>query len=252
MKIDLHVHTKERSPCGRSSEEEMIQAGIDYGLDGLVFTDHHRLIPIGRLKELNRRYAPFRIFGGVEISVIEGEDILVLGVRDTRLESRDWSYPDLFAFVREREGFLVLAHPFRFHDSVDIDLMTYPPDAVELHSNNIGVCDEPRIRDLLISVELFPVCNSDAHSAERVGIYYNQLLRSPKDEGDLMEILRTGQYTCRGMQERISAFNGEIKEQERLIRDLIVKGYSRDDYRRMTGHGAGHYDRVVMGKSYQI
>ncbi|MBE9507716.1 MAG: PHP domain-containing protein, partial [Chloroflexi bacterium] len=111
MKIDLHVHAKERSDCAIDGEEEIIRAAIAYGLGGLAFTDHQRLVPPERLAELNRRYAPFRVFGGIEITLLDGEDMLVLGVHDRELEARDWNYQDLFGFVREQNGFLALAHP---------------------------------------------------------------------------------------------------------------------------------------------
>lgn len=252
MKIDLHVHTKERSACGRSGEEEMIQAAVAFGLDGLVFTDHRRLAPLDRLEELNHKYAPFRVFGGIEISVTDGEDVLVLGVRDSMLETRDWSYPELFAFVRKRGGFLVLAHPFRYHDEIDADIETYPPDAIEVHSKNTGACDEPQIRTVLTRLSLLSLYNSDAHIADHVGIYYNRLARVPRDERELVEILWRGDYTCHSMEQRIAKLNCEIEERENLIRDMIAQGQGRDNYRRVTGRWEGHYDRVAAGKSYRI
>jgi histidinol phosphatase-like PHP family hydrolase len=230
----------------------MVQTAIVFGLDGLVFTDHHRLVPLDRLEELNRKYAPFRVFGGIEVTVTEREDVLVLGIRDSMLETRDWSYSELFAFVRRRGGFLVLAHPFRYRDEIDIDMERYPPDAIEVHSKNTGACDEPQIRAVLTCLGLLPLYNSDAHHADHVGVYYNRLARVPKDERDLVEILRAGEYTCHGVDERIAELNGEIEERENLIRDMIAQGQDRDDYRRVTGHWAGHYDRVAAGKSYQI
>jgi predicted metal-dependent phosphoesterase TrpH len=199
MKIDLHVHSRERSACGRSGEEKMIQAAIACGLDGLAFTDHHRLVPAERLAELNHRYAPFRVFGGIEVSVVEGEDVLVLGVRDPALESRDWPYSDLFAFARARAGFLVLAHPFRYHDTIQVDIEQYPPDAIELCSKNIRASDEPRIREVVERCGLRPLCNSDAHRAMDVGLYHSQLGRTPRDERDLLEVLRARDYTCRSL-----------------------------------------------------
>jgi histidinol phosphatase-like PHP family hydrolase len=252
VNIDLHMHTKERSACGRSGEEEMIRAAIAFGLDGLVFTDHHRLVPVDCLEELNRKYAPFRVFGGIEISVTEGEDVLVLGARDPVLETRRWSYPELFTFARERGGFLVLAHPFRYHDTIDIDVEQYPLNAIEVHSKNTGACDEPQIRAVSTCLGLLPLHNSDAHHADHVGIYYNRLTRVPRDERELIEILRKGDYTCHGMEERIAALNREIEERERMIRGMIARGQNRDDYRRETGHWEGHYDRVAAGKSYLV
>jgi predicted metal-dependent phosphoesterase TrpH len=81
IKIDLHVHAKERSVCSKVSEEEMIQTAIDAGLDAIVFTDHNKLTPKRTLNKLNRQFAPFRIFGGIEVS-IKNEHIIVLGIYD--------------------------------------------------------------------------------------------------------------------------------------------------------------------------
>jgi predicted metal-dependent phosphoesterase TrpH len=253
VKIDLHVHAKERSACARDGEEEMIQAAIVHGLDGLIFTDHNRLIARERVEELNFKYAPFRVFGGIEVSVQdESEHVLVLGVHDPALESGRWTYPDLFAFVRERGGYLALAHPFRFHDRIDFDIDRYPPDAVEVHSKNIGACDGPQIRALVERLNLWPLCNSDAHRGEHVGIYYNRLARTPRDEGELLQILKAGDYVCHGMEERIAAVNREVEEREALIRRLIAEGRDGAYYRRITGNWVGHYDRVAMGRSYRI
>ncbi len=65
MKIDLHVHASERSDCSIAGERELIEDAIRFGLDGLVFTDHHRLVPPGHLGDLKDESPPFRVFGGV-------------------------------------------------------------------------------------------------------------------------------------------------------------------------------------------
>ena len=196
MKIDLHVHTKERSACGRASEEEQIRAAMAAGLDAMVFTDHHRLVPLERLKELNDRYLPFRIFGGIEITT-NGEDVLVLGLHDAALESSQWAYSDLHAFVRERDGFIALAHPFRYHsDQVTIELEQFVPDALEVHSVNTPVAAEDRIREIASRLGIPVLCNSDAHSTDALGTHYNVLERTPSGEQEMMALLRLGRFTC--------------------------------------------------------
>jgi PHP family Zn ribbon phosphoesterase len=196
VKIDLHVHSKERSICGRASEEEQIRAAIDSGLDAIVFTDHHRLISSERLRQLNEKYAPFKIFGGVEITTADGEDVLVLGVQDPARESVSWSYPALHAFVRARGGFMALAHPFRWHPTVALEVERLVPDAIEVRSVNTPSNAEGRIRDIAARLGIPVLCNSDAHNTGPLGMYFNALERSPADEQDLVGLLRSGRFSC--------------------------------------------------------
>ncbi|MEA2008955.1 MAG: PHP-associated domain-containing protein [Chloroflexota bacterium] len=194
MKIDLHVHTKERSACGRSSEIEQIQAAIDAGLDAIAFTDHERLAPAKRLVQLNEIYAPFRIFNGVEIN-INSEHILVFGIHDSKLESMDWRYPELHAFVRERGGLLAVAHPFRFHPELRLDIEHFPPDAVEAYSTSTPLEAAERILNLTARLDIPTMSNSDSHVTHTLGKHYNILDRSPADISELIEIIRKGQFT---------------------------------------------------------
>jgi histidinol phosphatase-like PHP family hydrolase len=194
MKIDLHVHTVERSACAHASEDEQIAAAIERGLDALVFTDHVRLVPRGRLEELNQTYAPFRIFGGIEITVREKEDVLVLGIHDPALESRDWTYPDLHTFVRERGGWIAVAHPFRYHPTINLDVGGFLPDALEGCSINIPPSEQPHIREVVRVLGIRVVCNSDAHNTRHIGVGYNLLEETPVDEAALAYLLRTGAF----------------------------------------------------------
>jgi len=194
MKIDLHVHTRERSACAQASEEEQIRAAIAAGLDAIAITDHHRLVPPEHLAELNRRYAPFRIFGGIEMTIGK-EDFLVLGVPDPRLEQPVWTYPELQALVKREGGFLALAHPFRYSSQIEVALDGSPPDAVELFSPNTPRTAEEKIRSLAMEHELRLLSNSDAHTTGRLGRHYNLLAGPVQHEQELFALLRAGQYT---------------------------------------------------------
>jgi len=194
MRIDLHVHTIERSPCAVSSEAEQILTAMDRGLDALVITDHALLVPAEHIQALNRQYAPFRIFGGIEITVQEEEDLLVLGVHDPLLESLRWTYPALHTFVREHGGWIALAHPFRYHPDIVIDIAHYPPDALESCSSNIALSNQLRIREVAKRLGISWVCNSDAHATRSLGVGYNLLKEEPADEADLVRILRAGAF----------------------------------------------------------
>ncbi len=230
----------------------MIQAAISFGLDGLAFTDHSRLVPLERLQQLNEKYAPFRVFGGIEILVEEGEDVLVFGVHDREMQFRSWPYAELHRFVREQNGCLVLAHPLRYKRHVNVDLKTLKPDAIEVHSMNIGASDEEAIVRFARETGCPTICNSDAHSAEHVGLYYVELHDEPLGEPGLVRLLRAAAYTCRADTRRIVAFNEAIRQREDLIRRLIADGRDAKYYRDQTGQWEGYFDRVKMGKSYVI
>jgi predicted metal-dependent phosphoesterase TrpH len=194
MKIDLHVHSSERSACGKSPEEAQIRAAIKAGLDALVFTDHHKLVPLERLHELNTMFAPFKIFGGIEITS-DGEDWLVVGLRDGALESSEWHYPDLHTFVRKHNGFIALAHPFRYRDHIGVDIERFRPDAIEVRSPNTPARFEARIRELALRLRLHTLHDSDAHTADPIGKYYNMLEGEPINEQVLVAMLKNGQLT---------------------------------------------------------
>lgn len=194
MKIDLHVHTRARSPCARSSTDEMIRAAVDRGLDGLVISDHDRLVPTEDLVYLNAKYAPFRIFGGIEITT-RGEHVLVLGVRDEALEDRWWAYPDLHTFVQGRGGFLALAHPFRFNPrQLEVDVEQFPPHAMEVHSHNTPRQAEARIRQMAAQLDVSLLSNSDAHHRDDIGAHYNVLDCEPDNMEALVRILKEGAF----------------------------------------------------------
>ena len=196
IKIDLHVHTRERSACGRSSAEEQIQAAIEAGLDAIGFADHDRLFPKGLQEDLNRAYAPFKIFGGVEVTVDSGEHILVYGIDDGRLEKYFWSYPDLHYFVQEQQGFLALNHPFRFNPRIEVDYRNYPPDAFEAYSNNIVPHLQKRILALADELDFKVLSNSDGHHKRQIGKYYNVFEEMPENEWELVKMLKNGQFSC--------------------------------------------------------
>ena len=195
MKIDLHVHCSEYSPCARSPAEAMVEAAIRVGLDALVFTNHSRFVPPGMMEYLRARYAPFRLFNGVE-KTLDGEDFLVFGVLDAELEGRAWQYDALRAFVHERDGCLVLAHPYRHPGSGTLDLAGRPPDAVECRSTNISPVNYARIHALAESLDVRTVRCSDAHAVKDVGRWHIELFGGPSDETELAMLLRESAFAC--------------------------------------------------------
>ncbi len=195
MKIDFHVHSAERSGCGKSSETAQVEAAIAVGLDAIVFTDHFHLVPGESLACLNRRYAPFRVFGGVEVRV-DGEDVLVLGIQDQALECEGWDWPQLHAWSRRREGAMILAHPFRYQPEIQLDIRRFPPDAIEICSHNTPPREFANILEVARRLDIPTVSNSDSHQADAFGHHYNLFDPPPQSERDLIDRLKRGDFSC--------------------------------------------------------
>jgi histidinol phosphatase-like PHP family hydrolase len=158
-------------------------------LDGIAFTDHHRLMSRVRLENLRQRYAPFKIYTGIEITA-DREDWLVIGVFDHRLESNQWSYPELYRLVGELGGFIALAHPFRYRTFINVDLVACPPDGIEVCSTNTPAAREAEIRTLAKQYGLRMLQNSDAHWNAPLGQYFNSLPDVLDGDADLVRILK--------------------------------------------------------------
>lgn len=253
MKIDMHCHTSERSHCCIVTECQQIESAIKYGLGGIVITDHNKNVPKEHLADLNKKYAPFKIFSGIEITIKDNsEDVLVIGIHENILEQKKWRYDELYKFIREKEGFITLAHPYRYSNDIKINIDEYIPDAIEIHSTNIGHCDEALIRQTANRLGARLVANSDAHNNIHIGIYHNDFFEDIESDKDLIRELKAGRYKIGYDIERIDIYNKEVKKREDIIKKMIKDGASANDYQNITGNWIGQFNRVLLEKSYEI
>jgi predicted metal-dependent phosphoesterase TrpH len=195
MKVDLHVHTKERSQCASASTLEQIQTAIAAGLDVIALTDHGQLAPAEEISRLNTEYAPFRILDGIEIAV-GGEDIVVLGLRDPSLVTEKWDYPRLHGFVRAQGGVLVLAHPFRYRPNITIPIQEFAPDAIEVCSGSTPRHAVEQIEAVAQSLGIPVISNSDAHVTEALGRHYNVLDKEARNAREVLDLIKAGMFTA--------------------------------------------------------
>jgi len=86
-RVDLHVHTNE---CDGAEKEETVTAALEHGLVAIAVTDHHTTDATEKLENIvERRGVPLIIIPGVELSTLEGFDILGLMIdhRNERLQA---------------------------------------------------------------------------------------------------------------------------------------------------------------------
>lgn len=202
MRVDLHVHTYEYSACGISTEREQIEMAITCGLDGIAFTEHGFQRAQSDLERLNKKYAPFKIFTGVEVNVLDSyEDVLVIGVPDmTEYNNRPreykslWKYDKLYEFVRKKGGFIAIPHPFRFADEVKTNVFDFIPDALELKSYNIDPSREYLIEKFAKKLGVKTMVASDSHHKHVTGMHHLVMHNAVQTDADLVRELLSGRY----------------------------------------------------------
>jgi hypothetical protein len=148
-KLDLHVHT----PASRCYEfpdhtaEEIVQAALEQGLDGIAVTDHNTAAWIGDMQQAAAS-TPLTLFPGVEISTHEGYHVVALFDEDVQqadvesflggigLKAQDHGRSDVLChksvyevldLIHEWDGLAVLAH-IDAHKGAFYELTTRDPE----------------------------------------------------------------------------------------------------------------------------
>lgn len=194
MKIELHCHTTRYSGCAVASPEELLTEASRLGYEALFFTEHDAVWPERKLRAMRKRFQGIRIFGGVEVTLITGEHLLVLGTSDaefTRLGNRPG---DLLSKARRAGCLTVLAHPFRWQGAHDLLLNGRRPDAMEyLSCNHQGTAAAD---SLALAGELsLPVVNAgDVHDLDMLGQCWIRSDRPIETNGDIREVVVNGAY----------------------------------------------------------
>lgn len=201
--IDLHAHTHPASPCSAASVEGLIEEAKRIGLDGICLTDHNYLWDAGVVEDLGQRHG-FLILRGNEITTEQG-DMVVFGLeRDIqgiiRLE-------DLRKEVLSAEGFIIVVHPFRGFLTFGVGDLGLTPekamerplfkcvDAVEVLNSKVTDRENSFAREVAAGLGLPVTGGSDAHEVSEVGLYATRFSAAIKEGKDLIEELKSGQYS---------------------------------------------------------
>ena len=172
---DLHVHTSNYSPCGRSSADEMCRKAIAFGLTGIALTEHDLWWPEGEFYELQAKYPDLIIFRGVEYACLNDHFLVFLPEPNYGNDLRFRNISELISRVHDLSGIVIWAHPFRYDRSIPDWLQDANLDGMEVDSNNMDI----RAKCLALEVakdrgyKVFQ--NSDAHIVDTLGRYYNDI-----------------------------------------------------------------------------
>lgn len=208
--IDLHTHTSYSSGCAHMTAEELIEAAIEAGLDGVAVTEH--LVSDGArvAQEIGRREYGFPVFCGVEANVTIFGDVLVFGCCRGFAHRTPW--PALRGIVELAGGVVIAAHPFRRWDrfalwsyleeqGLDLSANLAGVDFVQgltaIEVENGGVrADENEEALILARVLGLPgVGGSDAHVPQDVGRVATRFEDTIRTDAELVAALKKGNYS---------------------------------------------------------
>lgn len=209
--FELHMHTKDVSPCGKISAREGIKLYYELGYDGVCITDHfctsffERLGNITwkeKIKAYLKGYHEARDEGEkYGISVIlgmeycfpnTGDDILIYGFDEGFLFEHENLYlldeNELKTFTKTHNILLIQAHPFRKEISKTYDTLVEGFEA--FNGNPTHESMNKRAEKHAIDFGGIIISGSDFHRLEGAGTGGVYLPSLPSDSYVLAKILR--------------------------------------------------------------
>lgn len=177
MKLELHAHTSETSPCGTVDAKTLIEMYKKKGYDGVVITDHFKkyifkektvddfLLGYRTAKETGDKIG-VKVLLGIELKLVSHSEneYLVYGIDEDFLYNNPTLYELPLQKVRERVnaygGVVIQAHPYR-------NGKCEPQDDVDGYEVFNGhYCHHnynPRAYELALETEKLQTSGSDTH-----------------------------------------------------------------------------------------
>jgi len=154
-KYDIHVHTKEGSPCGKNTAEEIVRAYANAGYTGLVITDHFTenttKIHGGYKNGVDNQYHAYLlakeegdkqaidVFFAIEFRY-QSYDFLTYGITPEFLYANEDIFNIPFSEysrrVHEVGGIIFQAHPFRYDKTNPLCIQLPFVDGIEIYNGS--------------------------------------------------------------------------------------------------------------------
>jgi len=214
-KIELHSHTAPASSCAIITPRELVTALKENGYDAVVLTNHffsydHKYAQYQRADNpvefyLNDFYEAKRVgeelgvkvLLGAEYCLDRGNDYLVYGISEEFLQKtvmlRDMDLEKFYNEFHRDDLLFIQAHPFRegnfpapkeFLDGIEV--MNTKPDQDSQNDLAIKLAEEYNLP--------IKTVGSDVHQINHVGTSAIRTRILPKDEKELVKILKSGDY----------------------------------------------------------
>jgi len=185
--IDLHVHTKYSGDAKITPKELVDQLHAHPFIKCVAITDHDTILGYWEVSKLAKAYEDILIIPGIEVSVENGH-LIILGVEECP------KYPSLIEsvvdFAKERDGIVVIPHPYREHGIGDTS-ENIEADAVEVLNPHATHEENKRAENLARKINLPCVAGSDAHSLQELWLAYTQV-DAKQEVDDILKAIKKG------------------------------------------------------------
>lgn len=235
MLVDIHVHTNRYSDCGVDDPDSIVKAAIEAGLDALVFSEHNYQWTEEETQELQDKYPGIKLFRGIEVSVSVDEHIVVVGAPDSDLFYPLMPAQALLDIVRYYSGAAVLAHPFRWSDTVRQDILDAGFDGIEVFSNSIREYMVGPILELQQRRNVPLVASSDGHDVDAFGLYAIDVSYQVNTEQELARALRQGDFSLWVNEAKVEELNAVMVGPKEHAMKLLAEGATPREALRQAG-----------------
>ncbi len=209
MVIDLHVHTKELSPCSEMDPEEAVLEAKKIGLDGICFAEHNKTWNQNEIVTIQEKYG-ILVFNGIEVDSSEGH-VLVFGL-DKEFQGIT-PIEDLHQAVDETDGFMIVAHPFR-------GFLVFGLSELKMDIDN--ACNNPLFK-FANGIEIF-----SGRQTPKENVFSYQVC----ERLGLKGVGGSDAHTSKDIGKCVTIFENKIKGQEDLIRELKTGGFKAGYFQR--------------------
>lgn len=162
MKFDLHIHSK-YSYDSFLSPATIIKIAKKKGLDGVAVTDHNTIKGGAEALKINKD-KDFQVIVGSEIKTEYGD---VIGIFLNE-EIKSQTFMQVVEEIRDQDGLVILAHPFRKNIVFPTDLLKYV-DLLEGFNARSPKDLNKKAGELARSFGMPITAGSDAHLGFEVG-----------------------------------------------------------------------------------
>ena len=187
INIDLHMHTWFSGDATISPKLIVEELHAHSFIKGVAITDHDTLQGYFHARKLAVVYEDILVIPGIEVTTQQGH-INILGIEEkpTHLPSVE----SVVDFARERDGTIIIPHPYRELGLGDV-AGKIQADAVEVLNAYSTSKENIKAQELAKAKALPGVAGSDAHTQKYMWATYTEIEADPNVD-DVLKAIKKG------------------------------------------------------------